>query len=533
VKLIPHSRGGMLWRFAVAAVVVIGFAASTTAVAGLLQVRQITQYIDATPAIKSLQTSVTVPNPGSAQTILLVGSDHRAHTPLKDVNTDTMMLVRLDPSSKTINLVSVPRDLKVEIPEGGAVVTGKLNSAYFYGGPGLLIKVLQDQVFPGLKVNHVVDVGFGGFEQMINAIGCVYTDVDHRYYNNTAVTDYSSIDLQAGYQKLCGADALSFVRFRHTDSDIVRNSRQQDFIRWAKAQFSQDQIITEESRLLKIFGNNASTDHNLHTTDGIINLFDLVAFSAVHSIKQIPFPAVPLPCYSGPPLRGSAAAAQPACYVTADSGAEQATFHAFMTPSTTAPASPTSSPGAAAASAGGNAGGGGKAGHGGGGGGGGAVPGLSADVSDGQGQAKALGTLGVPVFFPKLIVAGSNYCSDHTSLCPVEGGATGAAYPRAYLLHDRHGVAHYAYRMTLEINPVLGQYYGVQGTTWQNPPILNSPSATKSVGGKELLLYANGSKLSLVAWRTPQAVYWVSNTLTDGIPNKQLVAIAASLMKAH
>jgi hypothetical protein len=87
--------------------------------------------------------------------------------------------------------------------------------------------------------------------------------------------------------------------------------------------------------------------------------------------------------------------------------------------------------------------------------------------------------------------------------------------------------------MTLEINPVLGQYYGVQGTTWQNPPILSSPSQTKSVNGKELLLYANGSNLSLVAWRTPQAVYWVSNTLTDNIANNQLVAIAASLMKAR
>ena len=161
------------------------------------------------------------------------------------------------------------------------------------------------------------------------------------------------------------------------------------------------------------------------------------------------------------------------------------------------------------------------------------MPGLTSDVSDGHAQAKALGATAIPVYFPKLIVAGSGYCSDHTSLCPVEQGATGASYPRAYLLHDRHGVAHYAYRMTLEINPVLGQYYGVQGTTWQNPPILSSPSQTKSVNGKELLLYANGSKLSLVAWRTPQAVYWVSNTLTDNISNSQLVAIAASFMKAR
>jgi hypothetical protein len=197
-----------------------------------------------------------------------------------------------------------------------------------------------------------------------------------------------------------------------------------------------------------------------------------------------------------------------------------------MTPTTAQPAA--SSPPAAAASAGGKP----KSSGGGGGGGAGHVSGLRTDVSDGQSQAHALGKLGIPVYFPKLIMANSQYCQSQTSLCPVEGGASSIGYPRAYLLHDRQNVAHYAYRMTLEINPVLGQYYGVQGTTWQNPPLLNSPTTTKTVNGKQLMLYANGSKLSLVAWRTSQGVYWISNTLTDDIGNSQLVAIAASLMKA-
>jgi polyisoprenyl-teichoic acid--peptidoglycan teichoic acid transferase len=518
----------MLLRFFFGAFFVIGFAAATTAVAGLLQVRQITQYFDRTPAFK-VSPQVTVPNPGSAQTILLVGSDHRAHTPFRDVNTDTMMLVRMDPASSTINLLSVPRDLKVQIPEGGGVVTDKLNMAYFVGGPNLLIKVLQQQVFPGLKVNHVVDVGFGGFEKMINAIGCVYTDVDHRYYNNTAVTDYSSIDLQPGYQKLCGADALSFVRFRHSDSDIVRNARQQDFIRWAKSQFSQDQILTERNSLLRIFGDNAKTDHDLHTTDGLINLFDLVAFSSVRSIKQFPFPAIQLPCSSGVPAHGTTpAVGQTPCYVTAEASAEQGVFHQFMTPTKVAPApSPGGHAGAATAGGGHSGGGGGSHGS----GGGGNAPGLAPDVTDGAAQAKALGPTGIPIYYPKLIQSSSRYCSSSSYVCPLQTPSP-RAYPRAYLLHDRHGAAHYAYRMTLVMNPALGQYYGVQGTTWMNPPILSSPSGTKTVNGKQLLLFTNGSKLSLVAWKTSQAVYWISNTLTGDLSNSQMVAIAASLTKA-
>jgi hypothetical protein len=352
----------------------------------------------------------------------------------------------------------------------------------------------------------------------------VYTDVDHRYYNNTALTNYSSIDIQPGYQKLCGADALSFVRFRHTDSDIVRNARQQDFIRWAKAQFSQDQIINQRDDLLKIFGKNATTDHNLHTTDGIINLFDLVAFSSVHSIRQFPFPAVELPCAAPVTTHGVAAAGGAPCYVTASQSAEHAVFHDFMTP--TNPPGPTTKTGSPVVAAGAGPG---AAKHGSRGGSG--APGLMSNVSDGVAQAKALGPIGIPIYYPRLIQSSSTYCSSLTGHCPVEVPSP-KSYPRAYLLHDRHGVAHYAYRMTLVMNPALGQYWGVQGTTWQDPPLLSSPSGTRFVNGKQLMLFSNGRKLSVVAWRTRQGVYWISNTLTSDLTNSQMIAIAASLTRA-
>jgi polyisoprenyl-teichoic acid--peptidoglycan teichoic acid transferase len=521
LRLIPTSRTGMFIRFALAIFIVIGAVSATTAVAGLLQFKQIATYISATPALPTKSTQVTIPAPGNPQTLLLIGSDHRAGTPWTSSNTDTMMLVRIDPGSTTINVLSVPRDLQVQIPEGGVMATGKLNSAYSIGGPGLLVKILKQEVFPGIQINHIIDVNFGGFQDLVNAVGCVYGDVDHRYYNNTALTDYSSINLQPGYQKLCGTDALEFVRFRHSDTDIVRNARQQDFLRWAKDQFSPDQIVKERNTLLRIFGQHAQTDGNLHTTDGLINLFNLVAFSAGHQVKQIPFPAILLPCA---PVAATAnnATDQTPCYVTANSGAEVGAYHSFMTPTTSQPKPAGVSlgpPSAGAAKKGGGKSGGG-------------TPGLTADVSDGVAQAKALGPIGIPIYYPKMIVAGSQYCSDNTSVCALEEGAGSGFYPRAYLLHDRQGVAHYSYRMTLVLNPVLDEYYGVQGTTWLNPPILNGPTATKTVNGKTLLLYTNGSKLAMVAWRTAQGAYWISNDLTDDIPNRQLVAIAASLTRA-
>jgi LCP family protein required for cell wall assembly len=501
--------------------VVIGFTAATTAVAGLLQFKQLATEISATPALK--HADVTIPNPGQAQTILVIGSDHRAGTSWKSANTDTMMLIRLDPNSATINVLSIPRDLEVQIPANGGQLTAKINAAYSIGGPNLMIEVIKQNVFPELQVNHIVDINFNGFEALVNAIGCVYTDVDHRYYNNTALTDYSSIDLQPGYQKLCGSDALSFVRFRHTDSDIVRNARQQDFIRWAKQQYSQTQLIENRDQLVSIFGQHAQTDQNLHTTDGLINLFNLVAFMDGHTVKQIPFPAMLQPCNPGGPVTPAitgattpgANATQTPCYVTSTSDAEQRAFSQLMTPTVPPPASP-NAPASASSNTARIANG--SAPH----------PNLRPDVADGKAQAVALGNAGMPVYYPRLIGPGAAYCSSVAGNCYTEVPSPGS-YPRKYWIHDQAGRPYAAYRMTLVINPALGEYYGIQGTTWQHPPILNSPSFSRELDGKQLLVYSNGRKVSTVAWRTPWGVYWVSNTLTDTLSNQQMIAIAGSL----
>jgi LCP family protein required for cell wall assembly len=507
----PRSRRGALWRAVLAAVIVIGASAATTAVAGLLQFKTLVQDLNVGVTIHD--APVVLPSPGAPQTILIIGSDHRAGEPFKYANTDTMLLVRLNGSSQTINLMSVPRDLQVQIPGVG---TSKLNAAYSYGGTKLLVTVLKTQVFPGLQVNHIVDVNFGGFQKLVDAIGCVYTDVDHRYYNDTALTGYSSIDIQAGYQKLCGVQALQFVRFRHTDSDLVRNARQQDFIRWAKDQYGATNLINNRDKLLKIFGAYTETDHNLHTVDGLINLFDLVAFSAGHTIKQIAFPAILQPCGGTATVNG--VAAQTPCYVTTNASAEAGVYRAFMRATPPAPpAPPAPNPGSTHAQSQKHSS---------------AIPaGLTTDVIDGRSQIAALSRVAMPVYYPRLIMAGSWYCYSITANCPVEIPSP-SSYPRAYTIHDQQGRRQVAYRMTIKLNPDLGEYYGVQGTTWRTPPILDKPSETKSVGGKRLELFANGGKLTDVAWRTRRGVYWISNTLTTDISNQQMVAIAASLTNA-
>jgi LCP family protein required for cell wall assembly len=513
--VIPKTRGGTLWRFLLAGVLIVGFAAGTTAVAGLLEVQNIVGDFNLTPALKDAR--VTLPPPGAPQTLLLIGSDHRAGTSYKTANTDTMMLVRVNDNSSTINVLSVPRDLRVQIPVGGVMTTQKINAAYSIGGPNLLIKTMQQQVFPGLQVNHIMDVNFRGFSDLIDAIGCVYAMVDRRYYNNTALTDYSSINIQPGYQRLCGdhqspSGALAFVRYRHTDSDIIRNARQQDFLRWAKSQFSTSQLLNERDKLLRIFGKNVQTDRSLHTTDGLINLFNLLINANGHVIRSIPFPAAFTPC-------------NPECFVVPTSRqAEQAAWHRFITP-TVAKAKPSSSPPRPSRPA--------------------TKPsqrslrppsgGLAADPADGRAQAAALGgRIRFPIYYPRLIVATSSYCSALTGNCdePDEPAAAYAhSYPHAYLIKAQN-TRYPAYVMTLVANATLGEYYDVEGTTWKHPPILRSPSKTQVYNGLKLYEYYNGGKLSLVAVHIGPAAYWISNTLTDSIPASRMIGMAASLTRA-
>ncbi len=434
MKLIPESPGEALRRSALGSVIVIMSTAAVVAVAGLLGFKQLAKEIGVQPALKA---SVAIPQPGQAQTLFLIGSDHRAGEPYRDANTDTMMLMRIDPRSTTINVLSVPRDLEVQIPDGGTMVIDRLNSAYSRtGGADGILQILKTQVFPGFHVNHVIDVNFAGFSDLIDAIGCVYTNVDHRYYNLSAPgpNNYSSIDIQPGYQRLCGdnqsdSGALAFVRFRHTDSDIVRNARQQDFLRWAKQNYTGLQLFENRDRLVSILGEHSQTDYTLHSADAIENLVILLASAAGHQLKSIPFPATFTQCNGG--------TGQTPCYVTSTPSQEAAAYRSFMTPTLPAakPKPTVAAPGRVpdrpvnhgAASA----------------------AGLVADVADGQQQASALKTAGLSIYYPRLIQgpsaessAGSQYCSNISDNCddPLEPAAqyTGS-YPRQYAIRGPDG----------------------------------------------------------------------------------------------
>jgi LCP family protein required for cell wall assembly len=184
-----------------------------------------------------------VPPPTHAAIALVLGYDHRASdakgTPSRS---DTVMLLRADPETKSVSMLSFPRDLVVDVycPHSPTpVARDRINSAYSRcGAPGTLLTVKK---LTGLPVNYLITVDFHGFKAVVNTLHGVWVDVDRRYFNDNAGLGpgftYARINLKPGYQRLTGGAALDYVRYRHTDSDLYRVARQQLFLQALKARF--------------------------------------------------------------------------------------------------------------------------------------------------------------------------------------------------------------------------------------------------------------------------------------------------------
>ena len=117
MRVSPRTRLGALSRAFVALVVVVVCAAAATTTAGLLVINDAVRIINVQQPVKVKQ--LVLPAPGAPQTLLLIGVDHRYGEGQGPGNTDTMMLVRVDDRSTTINALSIPRDLAVQVPGYG------------------------------------------------------------------------------------------------------------------------------------------------------------------------------------------------------------------------------------------------------------------------------------------------------------------------------------------------------------------------------------------------------------------------------
>jgi LCP family protein required for cell wall assembly len=491
----PRLALGMWKRFVLGGLAVVLLSAATLSTAVLLEVKDIADRIARLggPPLKLTDSRgrsvLTAAEAGQPQTFLLLGSDRRIGD-RQPPRSDTMMLVRIDPHNQAISVMSLPRDLKVRFPGIG---TRKLNFAYQHGGPRLAVQTIQRLL--NVPINHVIDTNFMGFRALVEAIGCVYVDVDRRYYNaDTGPGGYAAINIQEGYQRLCGKAALQYVRYRHTDTDLVRAARQQDFLRQAKAQVSTRRLLDNRDRLIDALMRHVRTD--IRGSRDVLRVANLVAYAILNNqpVREVPFRAVIAPWKPGEPS-----------YVVAKPAWVRQSVRRFMTGAPTAGPQGRLKPSPADRRAARKRAGRGSTRR--------VVRGLEDAAYEGRLLAgMAARQLPYPVFYLTRRIPGSVYARQE---------------PRVYRIRDQRGRTHWSYRMVLKFGEVP-EYYGLQGTTWRTPPILAGPHRTRRINGRTYLLYSDGGRLSLVAWRTPRATYWISNTLLRSISNGRMLDLAVS-----
>jgi hypothetical protein len=293
---------------------------------------------------------------------------------------------------------------------------------------------------------------------------------------------------------MCGEEALEYVRYRHTDNDFVRAARQQDFLREARQKVGPTRLIRDRDELIKIFTRYTTSD--IEDPQTMLEVLKLFLAAHDNTVKEIHFKG-----HAGP------------SYVTASEGQIQRAVDQFLGIEDTA--GPRA--GGEQATGGGEAPEQEKVPDGGGGGSGGPEgPDLIDATGAGQPYAQQFDEkLEFPVYYPTRLTTGSSF-GDDSRAYSILGPEAEERFP--------------AYKLVV-VRDTLGfdEYYGVMGTEWLDPPILENPSATLEIEGRTYQLFYDGDRLRLVAWQTGQGSYWVSNTLLQTLEEEEMLGIARSL----
>lgn len=404
-----------------------------------------------------------------SKTILLVGSDERADLP-GDRRSDAIVLVRLEPAEPRIALLSVPRDLLVDVPGRGR---DRINTAYEDGGVALLTETLRESL--GVEINHFFAVDFGGFQRLVAALGGVYLPVDARYLNRhdgTAATHFAEIDLRPGYQRLNGRDALAWVRYRHGDSDLVRAARQQLFLRETARQ-----VVEARWSVLRLRGLLGALAEA--TTSDVDELG--VLWRILRALEETPPDAV-----ARHTIPAEEAVIGGAYYVTAGEEAIRDTVRRWLSAGETGRPAAGTEPSPVPTPAGGSA------------------PQLVPDGGRGAELAAALGA--VAPCAPTALPPGFHWPADAA---------------RAYTLGGEPAAALWATRGS-------GSSVLWTMTTWDGAPALRSPTLTVERDGRTYELWREDGRVRQVAWRSGETVVWITNTLAGELSAETMLRLAAA-----
>jgi LCP family protein required for cell wall assembly len=560
-----------------------------------------------------------VPPPSQPAIALVAGYDVRGApkgaNPYAGSNSDTLMLMRADPTNNTLSLLSFPRDLWVNVYCHGDTPTtqNRINSAWSYcsNGPEGTLDTVEK--LTGLKVNYLITLDFHAFTQIVDHLHGIYMNVDRRYYIPPH-TGISAINLQPGYQKLDGAEALSYVRYRHTDSDVYRNGRQQLFLDALKSRVKSGLSILSALKLVGDLKHNieiAKGGGGNVTPDEVKSYLGLLyGLPAGHLFRN----AIPVNDLQNTVIGG-------ADVLTTNPSNITTAVHNFLNPDVRDAQ-------AVNAQLGGkpktpkkkskvhklprsqisvlvlNAG---------------TAPGRASDTTyllSKRGYATKTLPAGVPANAPRVRTDSTIYYDTnqpdaeqaakqllplfgpHTHVTqmttpiqdiasragnPLTVVAVGTSFPGTLVIHHPpkvqpkkppqvtsgaaitaprlrqvydqvhfplmvpHQIAQYSelasqsgvrafkplknqheVALTFQVGQTY-EYWQIEETTWNSAPILQNPSFTFPHRGRTYAVYTTGGQIQRVALRTPQATYWVSNTILNELSNTTMIAIAESL----
>ena len=189
--------------------------------------------------------------------VLLLGIDSRDDGSATK-NTDTMIVLSLDPVNKTAAMLSIPRDVYIDRP---GVFTDKINAAYAFGGYDLARKVVEDLL--GIRLNAYALVDFDAFTKIVDSVGGVLIDVKRPVRDESYPTpDYGieRLDITAGPQLMDGQTALRFARSRHDTNDYSRAQRQQLVLSALRTRMSEGDFIRGLPGLIDRVGSVVQTN---------------------------------------------------------------------------------------------------------------------------------------------------------------------------------------------------------------------------------------------------------------------------------
>jgi len=197
-------------------------------------------------------------------TILIMGIEDYA-TDGQNGRTDSLMFATVNPKTKKISLMSIPRDSRVPIVGKGK--EDKINAAHAYGGEEMAIKTVEG--FLKVPVDHYIKIDFQGFKGIVDAVGGVTVDVPFDFWERSDVDYYKKIQFKQGQQNLNGEEALAYVRMRKQDpnGDYGRAARQRQLLAAVAHKLNSTSTVFKIKDLTAVVGKYIKTD--IPISDGL------------------------------------------------------------------------------------------------------------------------------------------------------------------------------------------------------------------------------------------------------------------------